>query len=524
MPEPSASPTAVFDSHGLGSPGIWGIARIPVGEGGAEGTAPGLCRALRQLGGVYTAFGSFLNWRADLLDAAHVAALRHLHEVTSHIPAVSAPDVASVIRRELGAAGDELALNMQALPLWSTLTRTAYVSARGSQPVIVQVARPPVSDAEFAAFEKGLRAVGSPDLAAITTPAVRAEFREWLRNGESLDRERAFLDVLGRHQGETLAGYPLPIPELSTSAVLCWPEVQGRSAAELLRQGNAETAALIAAAFLEQLYSLSMVDGDPDLEALIVDGDNRLHFRRLSNPISVLPGTINTGIKYVSAVMEGNASLSGQTLIRLMISHPPLDLDARLIDEFSGIEPELKINMWFPPSAGAFESNWRALARLPLIRPLFLDCLHRNLIAVGYWNADAVRAGAPARDAIAEAQWPVVSRLLRTRFDLLMNRETAKEWAVATGLLAFGGVRSMNRIMEEMRENDLTIGVDVTPPPQPQPTGNLVWFAVLLAGLLLILLLCFRWAGAAPEPWATALKGVAVFTLAGLFWVVSKMG
>src|SRR5258708_33242646 len=146
-----------------------------------------------------------------------------------------------------------------------------------------------------------------------------------------------------------------------------------------------------------------MVDVDLDLDAMDGDRNGRLHFRRLNNPIAVLPGVIATGIKYTSAVLAGNAPRSAQTLIRLMIAQPPLDLEKQLMEEFSGVEPELKINMWFPASAGAFESNWRALAKVAPLRPLFLDCLHRNLVASGYWNADAVRAGAPSVDAISEA-------------------------------------------------------------------------------------------------------------------------
>ena len=114
-----------------------------------------------------------------------------------------------------------------------------------------------------------------------------------------------------------------------------------------------------------------MVDADLDLDAMIVDRNNRLHIRRLNNPIAVLPGVINTGIKYIAAVLAGNATRSAQMLIRLMVAQPPLDLEKQLIEEFSGIEPELKINRWFPSSAGAFESNWRALTKIAPSRPCF---------------------------------------------------------------------------------------------------------------------------------------------------------
>ena len=47
------------------------------------------------------------------------------------------------------------------------------------------------------------------------------------------------------------------------------------------------------------------------------------------------------------------------------------------------------MNLQFPPSAAIFEGNWRALARTGAEKPLFLDIMHRNLIAVGYWNAES---------------------------------------------------------------------------------------------------------------------------------------
>jgi hypothetical protein len=257
---------------------------------------------------------------------------------------------------------------------------------------------------------------------------------------------------------------------------------------------------------------------------MIVDRKDRLHFRRLSNPLAVLPGVINTGIKYASAVLAANGTLSAQTLIRLIIAQPPLDLEKQLIEEFSGVEPELKINMWFPASAGAFESNWRALAKTTLMRPLFLDCLHRNLIAAGYWNSDAVRAGAPARDAIADAMWPVVTRLIRTQAGALLNRESAEEWALGSGLLLFGTLREMNRLVEEMRENDITVGVDASDWRRPASSGSRMLHQILLGGLFVFFLMSVQWGSAAPEPWSLLLKILAVCSLPAMFWAISKIG
>jgi hypothetical protein len=213
-----------------------------------------------------------------------------------------------------------------------------------------------------------------------------------------------------------------------------------------------------------------------------------------------------------------------QTLIRLMKAQPPLDLEKRLMEEFSGVEPELKINMWFPASAGAFESNWRALARIAPSRPLFLDCLHRNLVAAGYWNADAIRAGAPALDAISEAMWPVVGQLLRTQTGVLLTREAAQDWAFGSGLLMFGTFREMNRLVEELRENDITVGVDASDWRRPENGEGRVMYPVILWAILAVFLAGLEWGSGVPEPWSWVWKAVAVLALPAMFWAISKIG
>ncbi len=520
MSQTSTTPDAVFRSIGLFSKGGWSSFSIPLDEDGSGDIPLALCGALDKLGGLYSAFGAFLRWRADLLDSRCIERLRSINAVP---PPVSLDAAEAILRRELGRAAIELTAHLEAPPLWNTMFRTAWISEYMGQRVVVEVAHTPVSERQLTAFECAMGKIRHPDAAAIASETMLAQFREWLRNGESLSRERSFLEVLSDQRAETLAGYPIPIAALSTPSVLCWPAVGGRSALELVNDGDPRVSPLVATAVLEQFYSLSMIDADLELEGMIVDRENRLHFRRLNNVLAVPPSLVNYGIKYISSVLAGNASVSAQTLIRLVVSHPPLNLERRLMDAFSGVDPELKINRWFPNSAGVFESNWRALAKVAPRRPLFLDCLHRNLLAAGYWNSDAARAGAPVVDAMAVAEAPVVARLLRTQFGMVMNQDTMKEWALGSGLLMFGSFREMNRLVEEIRENDVTVGVDMTAPIRPTRKRRSSK-GLVLAGVLVILLLCLLLGASAPEPWHGLLRILALGALPATFWAARRMG
>ncbi|HVV44004.1 MAG TPA: hypothetical protein VHC72_02335, partial [Bryobacteraceae bacterium] len=402
--------------------------------------------------------------------------------------------------------------------------RTAYLAQYGGRPLVVQVARDPVSAGEFAAFGKNLRALKHPDIAGLVAAPVIAQFGEWLRNAETLAHERRFLDAIGQHRGETLVSYPQLVSDLCTPQVLCWLPEQGRSVAELVDQRDSQVCVLIASAVLEQFYSLAFVDADPDLRAMIVDVNGRLHMRYLNNPVAVPAGRISDGIKYTTAVLAGNATLSAQRLIRMVRSRPPLDLESTLMDEFSAVEPELKIHRWFPPSAAAFESNWRALARLEPARPLFLDCFLRNLIAVGYWNSDVVGDASAPMDAIALAQPDVVQRMVRTEMNLMLNRNAAKEWAMGSGLLAFGAMREANRLLEEVRDNDVTMGVDTREPPAREIPRRRLSYVIVLACLMAVLLTSLLLGGSTPEPWPMVFRIVAVGTLPLMFWAVWRVG
>lgn len=473
---------------------------------------------------MYLAFARFLLWRADLLPAEFLNALRELGE----FPPVPRDTVVALLQRELGDAGEELIWQMEDKPVWSTLSRTAYLSWHRGQIVVVQVAREPVSDTALRDFEAGIAALGHPDLRHLTSPRILRDFRQWLRNGESMERERSYLEVLGRSRGSTLVDYPELIPEISTNRVLCWPWVEGEPVSAMIQRGVVDAVTKVAEAVLEQYFSLAIVDADLQLDSIVTPtGANRLTIRQIGRPISVPPPAVNLGMKYVAAVLEGNASMTVQTLLTMAVGQSTADLESELLNLMSGVEPELKVHAWYPGSAAALESNWRALARLHVTRqrPLYLDCLHRNLIAVGYWTGDAVSAGGNHVDTITEAQWPVLDRVLRINASQFLDAAAVKEWSVGLGLLTVGAMREANRLAEELRDNNLTWEVKSAEPDlhEDDKTGPPLRIVLSAGALLVALLVLLRWGSALRTPAPGLIPVLALCALAGLFWTVSKI-
>jgi hypothetical protein len=413
------------------------------------------------------------------------------------------------------------------VPVWSTVSRTAYLSWYKRTIVVVQVAREPVKEEELGEFEAGIRFLGNPDVARVTAPGILAEFRQWLRQAESCVTERSYLEVIGRNKGQTLINYPQLIPEITTDSVLCWPWVEGEPVSSLVRRGSVEAVTQVAVAVLEHYCSISIVDAELQWDAMVMAPDaDRLTVRRLNRPIAVPGALVNVGMKYIAAVLEGNASMTVQTLVNLALGKSTGNLESALLELMSAIEPELKVGLWFPGSAGAFESNWRALARLEVERPLYLNCLHRNLIATGYWTSEAASAGGKAIDTITEAHWPVVGRVVQLNASQFLDPAVVTEWSVGLGLLSFGAMREANRLAEEVRDNNLTMEVEIGAGQQAAPRkgrGNF-GISVLIGCLLIMLLATLRWGSMLGQLGQGFMVTVAIGALVALFWAVGKLG
>jgi hypothetical protein len=176
---------------------------------------------------------------------------------------------------------------------------------------------------------------------------------------------------------------------------------------------GASTAALrkVAECIMEQLCTLALTDAELDPEALALTAEGKLVVRRVNRLIPVPRSALAAVLKYVAAVLKEDAPAAAHLLIQLACSKPRPELETKLAGRLSNLEPELKVNLRFPSSATVFESNWRALAGLGVETPLFVDSMHRNLVAMGYWNSEVASLDGPPEDMIADAQWGVINRM-----------------------------------------------------------------------------------------------------------------
>ncbi len=477
--------------------------------------------ALEELGGLFAAFGQFLCWRADLLSTDYLGRLRQLKITVVPIPL---GDVIRTISCELGSGENAVALAQGLEPrlCWNTLARCAYHAQYRGRAIAVQVARDPIPDSAFESFEAGVRLIEEEKVAAVMRPAVLASFREWMRLSDSPARERSYLAALDGVREKTLVQYPVLIPELSTEKLLCFEWVEGETFASCIAKGSPQAVARVAEAVLEQCCSIAAIDGDFDPEAMLLTASGRLVLRRANRLLAIPPALTNNCLKYVSAVLASNAPAAAQMLVKLASSMPIQSLEERLLDALSSLEPELKINGQFPPSAAIFEGNWRALKRTGVEAPLFLDILHRNLIAVGYWNAEAAAPPLPSADFIADAQWPVFGRILRTRLGEMANRETASEFFLGSGLVFFEAMRQVNRLAEGLRENDISLGVDVPNGADERKGHQRIRWGILVGMLFVAFLACLRFAVSTQGILSAVLSTLAIATGSALFWFVSR--
>jgi hypothetical protein len=483
-------------------------------------SAAGLFGILQELGGWYEAFARFLCWRADLLHADDVTTFRLAPD---YAPPIGRADFVNLIRAELGSTGDQVAERLDPEPCWSTLARCAYRSEFKGRSVVIQAARRPFSALEFREFERGLRKHRGFSRTQAGSGVILRQFFEWTRLSEDPSRERSYLEALQDASGKTSCRYPQVVPEISSGPILSWLWPEGEPVKVRIAAGDRRIASQLAELVLEQTCLLGMIDADLDLESIVTTGDGRLALLRCNRMISLPPALRLSTLRYLSAVMSANFPIAARMLLRLAQGRATSNLEAALLKELSQVEPELKGWRRFPGSAMVFEGNWRAISRVVSRRPLHLDFLHRNLNAVGYWAAETVVSG-PESDCIVEAQFAVLGRMLRRRMSSLLTGEAAGEWMAGSLMLFMETVRQMGRTAEDLRDNDLSLGMEIAGMKIESESRNRLTRAALSACVLLVtFLLSMRWGVRAPAPWSAVLGGIATAAFGALVWVVARI-
>jgi hypothetical protein len=510
------SPSAVFHQHGLRTRAPWSA--LGVREGVSH--AVRFRDALEELGGLYATFGRYLAWRADLLRSDYLLALRSIQAAA---PPMARDEAVATLCRVLGLKGERIAASFSDEPVWSTVSRCAWRGTHEGRPIVVQFDRPAVPEKEFDRFARRVRSLREPGVAAALTDEAIDEFRAWLRLADASGRERAYLETLAGFPHKTLVEYPKIVPEACSAGILSWEWVEGDTLAQRVAEKDGAALAKLAEALLEQVCLLSVVDADLDLSAMAIDRNGRIALRRATRLVAIPAAMARTTLKYITAVLAGNSPYANHQLIRLAFGSSSTQMESRLYDELSNLEPELKINLQFPASAGAFESNWRALAHMRRARPLYLDALHRNLVAAGYCEADTAKGG--GGDTVADAQWPVVGRLIRSRIGELTAGDIGSQWIMGSGLLAMEGLRQFTRFADGFRDNDLAFTFAPALSEEAVRKANrAVRTGVLVAVLLMVFLICLRWGPRAPAPWSGIVSAAAVISAALLLWLLWRLG
>lgn len=477
-----------------------------------------LVEGLRGEGGLGTAFAAFLRFRADLLAPEYLDALR---QTVEWAPPLDAGQCAAALLRALGSGASALLEHLQPGPLWSTVSRCAFASRWHGKQIVVQIALDPVPDSTFDLFEQRVAATCSPVAPQLTGRTVLDQFRQWVRLADDPGRERGYLEATAGLGDRIAVRYPVPIAEISKGRVLCWEWQDGEPLETRFQAGDPAAALKLAEIVLEQICVLSVVDADLDTADIVVSGD-KLAIRRANRLCAIPPPRVRTALRYVSAVLSANSPVAVRSLLKLTWGQVAVEHEARMLDELSALGPALKGGRRFAPSANMAEANWRALAKVSGSRPLHVDALHRNLIAVAYRNSEVN----PGTDCMVDAQWPVTGRILRLRAGALLDRQTASEWIAGSGLLMFESMRQANRLADEFRDNEMSIGVDQAPKPDEdrhhadRSTG--VW--ILIGVFFVMFLISLRWAAMLPSPYSAVGTVFAIAGALGLFRTVSKIG
>jgi len=407
--------------------------------------------ALEETGGLFEIFGRFLSGRSDLLSQAYLTELLNLRSSRKPVADVTAlPELQGVT---------DLAL------LGFSPLGEIYSGAFAERAVVIEIFPAPGTERRDLAWRRFTRQIRRLDNSAEHSVAgndVLDQFREWLEWQGSVERKRSILNNLSRLPFATATRFPRLIEELQSERCLVYEKYQGEPLSERLRseKGGSEALDLWAESLLEQSLLLSLIDSESRPENYILLSDGTIGFASVPSFAIVPVEWHSEMVQYTAAAAAGNSQRAIQMLSRICAAESAYDVEQRLLERLSALQPELKIQQSIPPSVITVENYWRSMRFGAVPAPLFLHLYHRNLSVLGQMAGGKKAQRGDQDDPIAGGLWPTLGRLLQYRLGELVSSEKGFEWLYSSGLLLMSATRQMAITLEQVRDNDVALLVE----------------------------------------------------------------
>ena len=426
--------------------------------------ASSLAADLERLGPTYIKLGQLLATRVDLLPPPYLEALARLQDRVDPFPF---EEVERIVSSELGVRLSKAFAEFEAEPMAAaSLSQVHRAVLRDGRAVAVKVQRPDIRPL----VRDDLEALGelaefldehSDRAHRYRLAEILEQFRRSLLRELDFRNEAHNLETLG----ENLASMerilvPRPVKDYSSSRVLTMELVQGRkvtalSPLALMELDRERLADDLFRAYLRQILVDGFFHADPHPGNVFVTDDGRLALLDLGQTGTLAPDLREALMKLLLAVANGEADGAARLLLEL--SDPEEDADE---DGFREAVADLVLRAQGRTAAEiAFGALVLELVRLAgehrISPPSELAMLGKtlfNLDEVGKALDPDLEPNATIRAHAAE--------LMERQMLSSMSPSAIFQAALEANELVQSLPRRLNRIMELLSENRLTLGID----------------------------------------------------------------